>query len=301
MPEKYFGAVELGGTKTFVMVAQNRDNIIGRRIFPTSSPKQTIQDISRFFKNISTENNISLSGIGIGSFGPLDLNTESPTFGYITSTPKYAWPFTDLRGEIQSKMQTHVFIDTDVNASAYGEFNSLVDRKIESMAYITIGTGIGGSFIINGKILHGLIHSEFGHIRIPHDSRKDPFPGCCPYHQDCFEGLASGPALEKRWRTDPSTLAKDHVAWDLEAEYISYAMANLVCTTSPQMIILGGGVMHQKHLFPKIHTRTKQLLNKYIKSELLEEQIHALITPPILRDDSGIIGALELAIDNIKD
>lgn len=300
MGEKYFGAVELGGTKAFVMVAKDRESIIDRKIFPTSSPKQTTLDITRFFQNACSQHGISLAGIGIGSFGPLDLDTKSPTFGYITSTPKYAWPFTDLQGEIKDAIQTRVFIDTDVNASAYGEFNSLADKNVESFAYLTIGTGIGGGFILNGKILHGLIHTEFGHIRIPHDTRKDPFPGSCPYHQDCFEGLASGPALEKRWHANAESLEKHHLAWELEAEYISYALANLICTISPQKIILGGGVMHQKHLFPMIHAKVKQILNKYIKSSLLEEQIHALITPPILGDDSGIIGALELAIDNIS-
>jgi fructokinase len=299
MAIKYFGAVELGGTKTFVMVAKNRTEIVDRKIFPTSSPKQTIMDITRFFQEVSTREEISLAGIGVGSFGPLDLDTTSSTFGYITSTPKYAWPFTDLKGEIEKFTQTRVFIDTDVNASAYGEYNSLVDKNIESFAYITIGTGIGGGFIMNGKILHGLLHSEFGHIRIPHDIRKDPFPGSCPYHQNCFEGLASGPALEKRWHADPKTLPSDHIAWELEAEYIGYALANLIFTISPQKIIIGGGVIHQKHLFPKIHLNVKRIINKYIKSTLLEDQIHALITPPLLGDDSGIIGALELAIDNI--
>ena len=300
MADKYFGAVELGGTKTFVMVAKNRKEITDRKIFPTSSPKQTLLDITRYFQGISSTKGIALAGIGVGSFGPLDLDTKSPTFGFITSTPKYAWPFTDLKGELQSELQTPIFIDTDVNASAYGEYNSLVDKNIESFVYITIGTGIGGGFIINGKVLHGLLHPEFGHIRIPHNLRKDPFPGSCPYHQDCFEGLASGPALEKRWHTDPKNLPEDHMAWELESEYIAYALSNLIVTISPEKIILGGGVVHQKHLFPKIYTKVQQILNKYIKCVLLEDQIHALITPPILGDDSGIIGALELAIDNIR-
>ena len=300
MTDKFFGAVETGGTKTFVMVAKNRKEIVDRKIFPTSSPKQTIIDITRFFQSVSADHAITLAGIGIGSFGPLDLDTQSSTFGYITSTPKYGWPFTDLRGEIQSIMQTRVFIDTDVNASAYGEFNSLADRNIECFAYITIGTGIGAGFIINGNVMHGLMHPEFGHIRIPHDLRRDPFPGSCPYHMDCFEGLASGPALEKRWNVTAESIDKDHVAWELEAEYISYAISNLILTISPQKIILGGGVMHQNFLFPMIRTKVKKILNKYIKSVFLEDQIQALITSPILGDDSGIIGALELAIDNIS-
>lgn len=299
MAENFFGAIELGGTKAFVMVAKKRNDIINRKVFPSSSPKQTLADINKFFKDICLANKISLSGIGIGSFGPLDLDNQSPTFGYITSTPKYAWPFTDIKGEIEQSMQVEVFIDTDVNASAYGEFNSLIDKSIESFVYITIGTGIGGGFIINGKLVHGLVHPEFGHIRIPHNLRKDPFPGSCPYHQDCFEGLASGPSLQKRWNLQPETLPIDHIAWELEAEYISYALVNLICTISPQKVILGGGVMHQMHLFEMIHRKTKRLLNNYIKSKSLEDQISSLITPPVLGDDSGIIGALELAIDNI--
>ena len=297
MAEKAFGAIELGGTKTFVMIAKDTSRIISKKIFPTLSPTQTIFDISNFFKNETKSLNLELEAIGIGSFGPIDLDPESTTFGFITSTPKDNWQFTNLKGNIEEALQIPASIDTDVNASALGEFRSLLKQDIDSFVYITIGTGIGGGFIINGKLVHGLVHPEFGHIRIPHDKRIDPFPGICPYHRDCFEGLASGPALQERWHISADELPKDHVAWELEADYISLALMDLICTISPQKIILGGGVMHQMHLFPKIFQKTRRFLNDYIKSKYLEEQISDLITPPLLKDNSGIFGALHLAMD----
>ena len=297
MAEKAFGAIELGGTKTFVMIAKDKTKIHSKKIFPTLSPKQTILDIANFFKNEIVEYNLKLESIGIGSFGPLDLSQDSKTFGYITSTPKEGWQFTNLKGEIESALQVPAALDTDVNASALGEFRSLLKQAIDSFVYITIGTGIGGGFIVNGELLHGLVHPEFGHIRIPHNRQIDPFPGICPFHRDCFEGLASGPALQERWHIPADQLPIQHMAWDLEADYISLALTNLICTVSPQKIILGGGVMHQKQLFKKIHQKTQRYLNKYINSKFLEDQISELISPPILKDNSGIFGALQLAME----
>ncbi|MDO9547313.1 MAG: ROK family protein [Pelolinea sp.] len=300
MAEKAFGAIELGGTKTFVMIAKDKTNIYSRKIFPTLSPNQTISDITNFFKDETNSLDLELASIGIGSFGPLDLDPESKTFGYITSTPKEGWQFTNLKGKIEESLQIPAAIDTDVNASALGEFRSLLKQDIDSFVYITIGTGIGGGFIINRELVHGLVHPEFGHIRIPHNKRMDPFPGICPYHRDCFEGLASGPALEERWHMTAEMLPKEHMAWELEADYISLALMNLICTVSPQKIILGGGVMHQLHLFKKIYQKTQRYLNNYIKSKYLDEQIRDLIMPPKLKDNSGIFGALHLAIDTNK-
>ena len=295
MEEKAFGAIELGGTKTFVLIAKNRSKIYSRKIFPTLSPEQTIKDITKYFQDQAKAFNVKLESIGIGSFGPLDLDPESKTFGYITSTPKQGWQFTNIKGKIENFLQVPVIIDTDVNTSALGEFLSLSKQDINCFVYITIGTGIGGGFIINGELVHGLVHPEFGHIKIPHDKRIDPFVGICPYHRDCFEGLASGPALKERWHISPSLLPKKHMAWELEAHYISLALMNLICTISPQKIILGGGVMHQSHLFEKIHQKTQLLLNNYIKSKYLEDHIRDYITPPQLKDNSGIFGALDLA------
>ena len=297
MAEKAFGAVELGGTKTFVMIAKDKSDIYSRKIFPTLSPNQTISDITNFFQKETKSLDLKLESIGLGSFGPLDLDPDSKTFGYITSTPKEGWQFTNLKGKIEESLQIPASIDTDVNASALGEFRSLLKQDIDSFVYITIGTGIGGGFIINGELVHGLVHPEFGHIRIPHDKRIDPFPGICPYHRDCFEGLASGPALQERWHLSAEQLPKDHMAWELEAEYISLALMNLICTISPQKIILGGGVMLQVHLFNRIYQKTQRVLNNYIKSKYLEDQIRNLIIPPKLKENSGIYGALHLAIE----
>ena len=298
MAEKAFGAIELGGTKTFTLIAKDRSKIYSRKIFPTLSPEQTTKDITNFFRDQANAFNVKLESIGIGSFGPLDLDPESKTFGYITSTPKQGWQFTNLKGIIEDSLQTQAVIDTDVNTSALGEFRSLLNQDINCFVYITIGTGIGGGFIINGELVHGLVHPEFGHIKIPHDKHIDPFFGICPFHRDCFEGLASGPAIEERWHISPSLLPKHHMAWELEADYISLALMNLICTISPQKIILGGGVMHQIHLFEKIHRKTQLVLNNYIKSKYLDDHIRELIIPPQLKDDSGILGALDLAMKN---
>ncbi|MEK6221485.1 MAG: ROK family protein, partial [Chloroflexota bacterium] len=279
------------------MIAKDEKREYSRKIIPTLSSKQTILEITKFFQSETRSLNLELESIGIGSFGPLDLSPDSKTFGYITSTPKEGWQFTNLKGEIETALQVPTAIDTDVNASALGEYHSLLNQNIDSFAYITIGTGIGGGFIINGEILHGLVHPEFGHIKIPHNKQIDPFPGVCPFHSDCFEGLASGPAIQERWHMPAEQLPTQHKAWDLEADYISLALMNLICTISPQKIILGGGVMKQMHLFKKIHQITQQYLNKYIQSKYLEEKIRDLILPPKFNDDSGIFGALYLAMN----
>jgi len=296
MSKEIFGAVELGGTKTVVMVAEKIDQIIEKKRFPTLNPKETTNDIVQFFISFISKQDCVLKAVGIGSFGPLDLNPLSSTFGFITSTPKQGWNYFNIKKEIETHLNTKVYLDTDVNTSALGEYFIDPLPNIKNMVYITIGTGIGAGLIINGNLVHGLVHPEFGHIRIPHDFNADPFPGICPYHRDCFEGLASGPALIERWHTDPQDIPVNHIAWELEAEYISHALVNLICTVSPEMIVIGGGVMQNKNLYPMIQKKTKSLLNQYIKTIMLEEGIDGYIIPPRLKDDSGILGALCLAI-----
>jgi len=298
MAENVFGAVELGGTKTFVVIAEDKKNIISRHLFPTLSPKDTMENIATFFKNKSVELKLNIQKLGVGCFGPLDLNKDSALYGSITSTPKKGWEYFNIKRQLENALNVPVKIDTDVNASALGEYNHVYNSNINNFAYITIGTGIGGGFIINRQLVHGLVHPEFGHIRIPHNKKKDPFPGICPYHQDCLEGLASGPAITERWHQPSNSIPKDHVAWKLEAEYLSHAITNLICTISPELIVLGGGVMHQYQLFGLIHTKTKMVLNQYIKSKFIQEHIEEYIIPPRLHDDSGIMGALILAMQN---
>lgn len=296
MSEHFYGAIELGGTKTSVLIADAHNQQLSKKVFPTLSPDETVNDVVNFFKQTTSAEEISLTAVGIGCFGPLDLNPESRTFGYITSTPKSGWLFYDIKGKIESALGVKTFIDTDVNAAALGEHSCKSSQIMQNLVYITIGTGIGAGFIINGQLVHGLVHPEFGHIHIPHDWRIDPFPGICPYHRDCFEGLASGPALAERWRMPSDQIPADHIAWDLEGEYIAFALSNLICTISPEKIILGGGVMHRNYLFNIIREKTVVIINQYIRSKYLEESIEDYIVPPQLRGESGLIGALYLAI-----
>ncbi|MDP2965146.1 MAG: ROK family protein [Pelolinea sp.] len=300
MAQKIFGAVELGGTKITAIVAKDLKTVLDKKVFPTLSPKETLNDIIEFFKSALNREIYEYQAIGVGSFGPLDLNPESRTYGYITSTPKQGWQFFNIKQEIESALQTRVYLETDVNASALGEFFLYPENRIQNLVYITIGTGIGAGIIINGKIVHGLVHPELGHIRIPHDYRQDPFPGICPFHRDCFEGLASGPAMEERWHQPPEKIPTDHIAWELEAEYIAYAIANLICTISPEIIVLGGGVMQRHQLLKMVQSKTRCVLSGYIKSKSLEDNISEYIVPPRLKEDSGILGALSMAIHESK-
>src|SRR5215470_16814945 len=201
--------------------------------------------------------------LGIASFGPLDPRPDSASFGFITSTPKPGWAHTDLAGTLSRALRLPVAFDTDVNAAALAEQCWGVAQGLDTFLYITVGTGIGGGAIVHGRLLHGLLHPEMGHIRIPHDWRTDPFPGLCPFHGDCLEGLASGPALESRWQAPASTLAADHPAWLLQAEYLALACVNWICVLSPQRIVLGGGVMRPE-LFPPLRRKVGELLNGYL-------------------------------------
>ncbi len=238
-----------------------------------------------------------LAAVGIGSFGPIDLDRSSPTYGHITSTPKPGWANFDLVGAVSSALRVPVGFDTDVNAAALGEARWGAAQDVGSALYLTIGTGIGGGYIADGRLLHGMIHPEMGHIRIPHDLAKDPFPGICPYHGDCFEGLACGPAIEQRWGKSARGLPPDHPAWALEARYIALALATFVCTLSPGRIILGGGVMHQLQLFDGVRSGLSGLLNGYIRSPWLAEELEGYVVAPGLGDRAGVVGALALAED----
>jgi len=287
-----FGAIEAGGTKFVCAVGTSPDDL--REVeFPTATPAETIERAIAFFRE--QQQHAPLAAIGIASFGPIDLHTDSPTFGYITTTPKPGWANTDLAGAIHRALNVPVGFDTDVNVAALGEHRWGAAQGFDTFIYLTIGTGIGGGGMAGGRLLHGLIHPEMGHIRIPHDWQRDSFAGACPYHGDCLEGLASGPALEKRWGQRAETLPANHPAWDLEAHYLALALVNYICTLSPQRIVIGGGVMEQSQLFPRIRHEVQQLLNGYIRSLAILETIDAYIVPPGLGKRSGVLGAIALA------
>ncbi len=291
-----FGAVEAGGTKFICGVGKDSGNLIAERRIETRSPEETLPQVVQFFQEQSRKHEKEILRIGIGSFGPLDLDPRSSSFGHITSTPKIGWPDTDIPEYLHLHLKCECTIDTDVNAAAYGEYLWGAGRGLLSIVYFTIGTGVGGGAIINGIPLHGLVHPEMGHMIVTHDFSEDPFPGVCPYHNDCFEGLANGPSLHARWKSEPEKIPNGHPAWDLEANYISRALHSVVTILSPQRIILGGGVMQQPSLLPKIRKLVQGSLNGYVRSDLITTGIDDYIVAPLLGNQAGVLGSLALAI-----
>ncbi len=289
-----WGGIEAGGTKFVCAIGTGPDNLPAVEEFSTTTPDETIGRAIKFFKQ-QTNQAESLKAIGIGSFGPVDPDPTSPTFGYITSTPKPGWSHTEFAGRVKKTLDVPVRFDTDVNAAALGEHKWGAAQGLGTFVYLTVGTGIGGGAMVHGKLTHGLVHPEMGHIRIPHDLGEDPYKGLCPFHGDCLEGLATGPAIEDRWGQRAETLPVDHPAWSLEAYYLALGLVNMICILSPQRIILGGGVMKQTHLFPLIRTHVKNLLNKYIKDPTILEKIDEYIMPPKLGSKAGVLGAIALA------
>jgi len=293
---KLFGGIEAGGTKFVCMVGCSPETVLAEARFPTTNPAETIRASLEFFAPYAGSD--GLSAVGIASFGPLDLDPDSPTYGYITTTPKAGWEHVDLCGQIRRGLNVPVAFDTDVNAAAYGEQTWVPEnRSLDPFLYMTVGTGIGVGAIINGAPLHGLIHTEAGHSHIPHDRSWDPFPGVCPYHADCLEGLASGFSMSKRWGQSPESLPDAHPGWDLEVEYIALALLNLIYLYSPRRIVLGGGVSQHPGFHQAVRRKVRQLNSGYIHSPMLLEGLDDYIRPPALGNRSGALGAIAMAIE----
>ncbi len=284
-----FGALEAGGTKMVCAVGDENGRILEQKSIPTTTPDETMDAIAEYFKGKE------IAAIGVACFGPIDLDKSSETYGYITSTPKTAWKNYDIVGRIKADLNVPVGFDTDVNGSLLGEITYGCAKGLTDAIYLTIGTGIGGGVMTNGKLLHGMLHPELGHIRIGKRA-GDKGDSVCPFHDDCLEGLASGPSIEKRWGKKAVELKDQDEVWELEAEYIGNALVNYCMTLSPQKIILGGGVMHQMQLFPLIRKAFKERMNGYINTKTLEN-LDEYIVPASLNDDQGIMGAIKLAID----
>jgi len=274
-----YGGIEAGGTKWVCAIGDGPDDLRELATIPTTTPAETLDAAASFFQQ-----NGKIAGIGVGSFGPIDYER-----GAITTTPKPGWANTDVVGALRSALDVPVAFDTDVNAAALGEQRWGAAVGLSTFSYVTVGTGIGGGGMANGRLMHGLLHPEFGHIRIPHDRARDPFEGVCPYHGDCFEGLASGGAISARWGKNPEELLTDEV-WDLEAEYLALGLLNVIAVLSPQLIILGGGVMKEPTLLGRVSTRVSELAAGYFEI--------TNIVPPALGDRAGVVGALELARTN---
>jgi fructokinase len=291
--ERVYGGIEAGGTKFVCIIGTGPDDLCAETVFPTTTPEETIRQVIDFFNGYSGAG--SLSAIGIASFGPLNLDTNSPEYGHITRTPKPGWERTDILGIVKSALGLPVEIDTDVNGAALAEHLWGAGKGTNNLVYITIGTGIGGGGLVNGGLIHGLVHPEMGHICIPHDREKDPFEGCCPYHGDCLEGLASGKAVELRWGKPAEELPEDHPAWEMEAHYLALGISNIICTLSPGRIVTGGGLLKNPSLLPKVREKTREYLNGYIDSPGITEDIDNYIVIPGLGDYSGALGAIALA------
>lgn len=285
------GGIEAGGTKFVCGIGTSPEDL---RVvsFPTTKPDDCVQRSIEFFREKA---GTDLSAVGIASFGPIDLDPGSPAYGHITTTPKLEWRDYDIVGAIAGALAIPVAFDTDVNAAALAEARWGAARDVNDSLYITVGTGIGGGAVIGGRLIHGLMHPEMGHIRIPHDWNDDPFSGACPFHGDCLEGLAAGPAILQRWGIPAEEVPGDHHAWYLEAHYLALAISTFVCTLSPQRIILGGGLMQQHALFPMIRQAVAQLLNGYIPKPQVHEEVNRYIVPPQLGGHAGVLGAILLA------
>jgi len=276
----YYGGIEAGGTKFVCAVSNEQLEMVERVSIPTTTPEATLKAVFEFFDPYE------LKSIGIGSFGPIDVNPKSATYGYVTSTPKLAWKDYDFLGAVKSRYPVPVAWTTDVNAAALGELKKGAAQGLESCLYLTVGTGIGGGAVVKGQLLEGFGHPEMGHILLRRHP-EDTFEGFCPYHGDCLEGLAAGPAIEKRFGKKGFELEESHPAWKLEAYYLAQAMMNYILIVSPEKIILGGGVSKQLQLFPLIREELAKLMNDYV--DMPE------IVPPLLGDNAGITGALLLA------
>jgi fructokinase len=277
-------AIEAGGTKFVCAVGDENGKIVERVQIPTTVPEETIGKVVEFFKKYQVD------AIGIGSFGPIDVNHDSPTYGYITSTPKAGWKDYPFVQALKDAFDVPVGFNTDVNAAALGEASFGAAKGLDSCLYITVGTGIGAGAIVQGKLLQGWSHPEMGHILVRRHP-NDTYQGKCPYHKDCLEGLASGPAIEERWGAKGFDLVERTEVWDLEGYYLAQAIMQYVLILSPKKIILGGGVSHQEQVFASINKYLPELINDYVSLPELSQYI----VMPGLGDDAGITGALMLA------
>lgn len=284
-----YGGIEAGGSKWECAIGTGPTDVRAATTIPTASPAETISRTLSFF-----EREGPVAAIGIGSFGPIDQKLSSPTWGHITTTPKTGWAHTDVAQEIRRRLSVPVAFDTDVNAAALGEHRWGAAKGLDTFCYITVGTGIGGGGMVGGKLMHGLMHPEFGHMRIPHDREADSFAGVCPYHGDCWEGLASGRAIEARWGRPAEELA-DAGVWALEARYLALGLVCTICVLSPERIVIGGGVMSRPGLLPLVRREVVGLMNGYLEAVADGEAISAYITPPGLGSRAGVLGALALA------
>ncbi|MEP6885883.1 MAG: ROK family protein [Gammaproteobacteria bacterium] len=290
-----FGAVEAGGTKFVVAVGDERGNILAQERFPTMDPATTLAAMRKILRE-RAGTGAAFSAIGVASFGPVELNKSSDHYGFIGRTPKAGWSGTDIVGVLAREFSCPIGFDTDTNAAALAEHRWGAARDIDNLVYLTIGTGIGGGVLIDGVPIHGLMHPEMGHMYPRRHPLDSGFAGVCPFHGDCMEGLASGPAMLARSGASLQELDAAHSQWAIEADYLGQLCAQLVVTLSPQRIVMGGGVMSQSRLLPLIHERIRHWLGGYIDRSEVLTGLDRYVVAPGLGDNAGILGALVLAM-----
>lgn len=286
-----YGGVETGGTWCVCALGRGPEEIVAEEQFPTSDPDTTLARIVEFFRR-----NPGAAAIGIGSFGPVDRDRRSSTWGYVTTTPKPGWQHVSVASVVGEQLGLPVVFDTDVTAAAIAEHRWGAGQGIEALCYLTVGTGIGAGLVLDGRPWHGLVHPEVGHVRIPHDLARDPFAGSCPVHGDCWEGLASGHAIGARWQQGPDQLPAEHPGWALEAEYLALGILSIVLIASPQRVIVGGGVMDHPRLRASVGARLRELVGGYLDTPMLGDEIDSYLVSPLLGDRAGVLGAIALAM-----
>ena len=293
--DELFAGIELGGTKVVCGLGNRDGALLERHELPTRDPDRTLADVRAALEDFF-EKRGSCAALGIASFGPVRLDTGAEDYGRIGPTPKAGWPGCDLPAFFRAWLDVPAALDTDVNAAALGEVRWGAARGCGSVVYLTVGTGIGGGILVGGRPVRGLLHPEVGHMRLPR-ADGDTFTGSCPYHGDCAEGLASGSAIVERWGGKLGDLAPEHPAYEQESHYLSHLIANLVLTLAPERVVLGGGVMSNRALFPRIRTRVQDLLNGFIAVDLVTSRIDEFIVPPGLGADAGVLGAIAMAAE----
>jgi fructokinase len=290
----YLLGIEAGGTKFFVSIGNDKGEVVDRTRIDTTTPEETMPQVLAAMRQYEKEH--GFRAIGVGCFGPLDPNPLSPTYGSITDTPKLPWQNYPILDAIKAEFSAPIAFDTDVNAALLCECYWGHGLGLQDVIYVTIGTGIGAGVMAGGRVLHGTHHTEIGHMFVPRSKREKDYAGCCPFHGDCLEGLASGPSIKERWGVDSALdLQPSHEAWLLEEEYLSYMVANLMYSFSPEKIVLGGGVMKQQHLFAEIHQQAAALINGYIR-HATPERLAEIVVPASFGDNTGAKGALALAL-----
>lgn len=291
--QPWYAGIEAGGTKFVCAVGTGPDDLCEETRIDTGAPEATLREVTEWLR--AQRRKRPITAAGLACFGPVDLNPASTAYGHVTVSPKVTWCHTDVLGPVREAAGVPVGFDTDVNGAALGEMTWGAAKGLDTCVYLTVGTGIGGGVVAGGRSVQGLVHPEVGHMRIPHDRARDPFGGCCPYHGDCLEGLASGTAMRERWGRPGAELSADHPAWALEAHYLALGLQNLMVTVSPQRAVLGGGVSQAPGLHAMIQAELVELLGGYVTHPQVEAGLKDWVVPPALGQRAGVLGAIELA------